>query len=117
MGKEVEIILDNIINSDCHDPFQALGFHVISETPPQSIIRTFQPHAESMQLIVDGEYIDMYKMRKEGLFEITVPRSEPFDYSLEATFYNETTHRFKDPYRHLPQLGAADRYPFNKVHH
>ncbi|MEN8134737.1 MAG: 1,4-alpha-glucan branching protein GlgB [Thermodesulfobacteriota bacterium] len=117
MGKEVEIILDNIIDSDCHDPFQVLGFHVISTKPPQSVIRTFQPHAESMQLVVDGEFSDMYKMREEGLFEISVPRSEPFDYSLEATFYNNTTHRFKDPYRHLPQLGADDRYLFNKGTH
>ncbi|MCK4839152.1 MAG: 1,4-alpha-glucan branching protein GlgB, partial [Desulfobulbaceae bacterium] len=83
----------------------------------QSIIRTFQPHAESMQLVVDGEFSDMYKMREEGLFEISVPRSEPFDYSLEATFYNNTTHRFKDPYRHLPQLSADDRYLFNNGTH
>jgi 1,4-alpha-glucan branching enzyme len=117
MGKKVEIILDSIINSDCHDPFQVLGFHVISEKPPESIIRTFQPHAESMQLVVDGESSDMYKMREEGLFEISVPRSEPFDYSLEATFYNNTTHRFKDPYRYLPQLGADDRYLFNSGTH
>lgn len=117
MGKEVEIILDNIIDSDCHDPFQVLGCHPISKTPPESIIRTFQPHAESMQLIVDGEAIDMYKMREEGLFEISVPRSTPFDYSLEATFFNNTTHRFKDPYRYLPQLGADDLHLFNNGTH
>ena len=117
MGNEVEIILDNIINSDCHDPFQALGFHIISRKPPESIVRTFNPHAEAMQLIIDGEAIDMYKMREEGLFEITVPRAEPFDYWLEATFYNDTTHRFKDPYRFLPQLSADDRYLFNNGTH
>ena len=68
MGKEVELILDDIIRSDCHDPFRVLGFHVISKKPPQSIIRTFQPHAKAMKLLVDGEKIDMYKMREEGLF-------------------------------------------------
>jgi 1,4-alpha-glucan branching enzyme len=117
MSKAVELILDNIMNSDCHDPFEVLGLHVISNDPPESIIRTFQPHAESMQLIVDNEFIDMYKMREEGLFEISVPRNEPFDYSLEATFYNNTTHRFKDPYRTMPQLGADDRYLFNNGTH
>jgi 1,4-alpha-glucan branching enzyme len=117
MGKEVDIILDSIIQSDCHDPFQVLGYHLISQNPPKSIVRSFQPHAESMQIIVDGEFIDMYKMREEGLFEITIPRSEPFDYSLEATFHNNTTHRFKDPYRTLPQLGADDRYLFNNGTH
>ncbi|MCA1765362.1 MAG: 1,4-alpha-glucan branching protein GlgB, partial [Desulfobulbaceae bacterium] len=117
MRNEVEIILDNIINSDCHDPFQVLGFHVISTKPPESIIRTFQPHAKALQLIIDGEAIDMYKMRDEGLFEITVPRAEPFDYWLEATFDNDTIHRFKDPYSFLPQLNANDRYLFNHGTH
>ncbi|MDT8335273.1 MAG: 1,4-alpha-glucan branching protein GlgB [Desulfurivibrionaceae bacterium] len=117
MGNEVEIILDNIINSDCHDPFQALGFHVISNSPPESVIRTFQPHAKAMRLIIDGEAVDMYKMREEGLFEITMPRAEPFDYRLEATFDNDTTHRFKDPYSFLPLLNVNDRYLFNNGTH
>jgi 1,4-alpha-glucan branching enzyme len=117
MVNEVEIILDNIINSDCHDPFQVLGFHVISNKPPESIVRTFQPHAEAMQLIIDGEAIDMYKMREEGLFEISVPRAEPLDYFLEATFHNNVIHRFKDPYSFLPQLNADDRYLFNHGTH
>ncbi len=117
MGKEVEIILENIIRSDCHDPFQVLGFHVISKKPPESIVRTFQPHAESMRLIIDDQKIDMYKMRDDGLFEITLPRSDNFEYSLEATYQHSSTYEFKDPYRFLPQLPDDDKYLFNKGTH
>ena len=49
--------------------------------------------------------------------EITVPRSDPFDYTLEATFHNSVTYQFKDPYRFLPQLGPNDRYLFNNGTH
>jgi len=117
MRSEIEQIIDKIINSDCHDPFQALGLHVISEKPPQSIIRTFQPHAESVRLLIDGELRDMYKMREEGLFEIIVPRLPPFDYSFDVTYYNHNTNRFADPYRPLPQLGNDDCYLFNNGTH
>ena len=117
MTTETELILDRIIESDCHDPFLALGFHVIGEDPAKSIIRAFQPHAESLKIIVDGEKTDMYKMRDEGLFEAIFPRSEPFDYTLEATYYNDSTFEFKDPYRHTPQLSEEDRYLFNHGTH
>ncbi|MEN8142713.1 MAG: 1,4-alpha-glucan branching enzyme, partial [Thermodesulfobacteriota bacterium] len=117
MGKEVEIILENIVRSDCHDPFQVLGFHVISKKPPKSIVRTFQPHAESMRLIIDDQKMDMYKMREEGLFEITLPRCDSFDYTLEATYHHHNEYQFKDPYQFLPQLSADDKFLFNKGTH
>ena len=85
MRNEIEQILENVINSDSHDPFQALGLHIISEKPAKSIIRTFQPHAESVRLLLDGEMLDMYKMREDGLFELIVPRLPPFEYSFEVT--------------------------------
>ncbi|MBU0485573.1 MAG: 1,4-alpha-glucan branching protein GlgB [Proteobacteria bacterium] len=114
MTTDIEIILNKVIESDLHDPFQVLGFHVISETPPKSVIRTFQPHADSMRLIIGNEKLDMYKMRKEGLYEIIIPKSEPFEYAFEATFFNNTTYTFNDPYRTLPHLSEDDRYLFNK---
>ncbi|MBU0482244.1 MAG: 1,4-alpha-glucan branching protein GlgB [Proteobacteria bacterium] len=117
MTTETEIILDRIIASDCHDPFLALGFHVISEDPPKSIIRAFQPHAESLKVIIDGQKTDMYKMREEGLFEAIFSRVEPFDYTYEATYYNNNKFEFKDPYRATPQLSDDDKYLFNHGTH
>ena len=117
MHSSIELILDQIINSDCHDPFRALGTHVISEKPPKSIIRTFQPHAESVRLLLDGDMSYMYKMREEGLFEIIVPRLPPFEYAFEVTYYNHQINSFKDPYRVLPQLSSDDRYLFNNGTH
>ncbi len=114
MASDIEKKIDLLIASESHDPFQVLGFHVISKEPPKAVIRTFQPHAESMRLLVDGESHDMYKMREEGLFEIEVSRAEPFDYQFEAIYYNGAAHTFKDPYRALPLLSEDDRYLFNQ---
>jgi 1,4-alpha-glucan branching enzyme len=57
-------------------------------------------------------------MRQEGLFEIVLHEyQEPFNYQLEATYFNGSTHVFDDPYRFLPQLSDMDMYLFNSGTH
>ncbi len=110
--------IDRIIESDHNDPFQVLGFHILDSDSSSSVIRTFQPHATEMNLVVDGNKREMFKTRREGLFEIVIPNSnEPFDYQFEAKFYDETLHIYKDPYRFLPQMTEYDRYLFNNGTH
>ncbi|MCB2184681.1 MAG: 1,4-alpha-glucan branching protein GlgB [Desulfobulbaceae bacterium] len=110
--------LDKVIASDHHDPFVVLGLHVLEHDPGSAIIRAFLPLAESVRLVFGDEKRDMYKMRDEGLFEIVIPDyAEPFDYSFEATAYNNTIHTFKDPYCFLPQLSEFDRHLFNSGTH
>ncbi|OGQ97218.1 MAG: 1,4-alpha-glucan branching enzyme [Deltaproteobacteria bacterium RIFOXYD12_FULL_57_12] len=118
MAIDIEQELERLLHADQHDPFQVLGLHLIDCEPPAAIIRAFQPHAESMRILVDGERRHMYKMRAEGLFEIIIPdRSQPFSYQLEATYYNNGTHIFVDPYCFMPLLGDMDRYLFNSGTH
>jgi 1,4-alpha-glucan branching enzyme len=110
--------IDRILVADHHDPFQVLGLHFIDQKPKAAQIRTFQPHAESVQLVIDGSKSYMYKMRQEGLFESVLHDfSEPFDYQLEVKYYNGDTNTFADPYSFLPQLSDMDRYLFNSGTH
>ena len=82
--------LDRVLASDQHDPFRVLGFHIVDPQKPTAIIRTFQPLAESVRLVMDGQKTDMYKMREEGLFETIINDfREPVDYCYELTQYNQ----------------------------
>ena len=58
MSIDVVRELDKVIQSDQHDPFQVLGFHVIDQKQSRAIIRTFQPHAESVRLVVGDKKVD-----------------------------------------------------------
>jgi 1,4-alpha-glucan branching enzyme len=111
--------IDRLLDLDHHDPFQVLGMHFIDQEKRSILIRTFQPHAESVQIIINSSTRSyLYKMRQEGLFEIVLREApEPFSYQLEATYFNGTTHTFEDPYRFLPQLSDLDRYLFNSGTH
>ncbi len=110
--------IDRVLDSDHHDPFQVLGMHFIEDKPKAVLVRTFQPHAESVQIVIGDTRSYLYKMRQEGLFEIVLHEfSEPFTYQIEAKYYNGTSHVFDDPYRFLPQLSELDRYLFNSGTH
>ena len=118
MSLDIVSELDRVLNSDQHDPFQVLGFHVIDHEKPSAVIRTFQPLAESVRLLYDGKKIDMYKMRNEGLFEIIISNyNEPIDYTYEVTLYNQLVKVVKDPYRILPQFTDFDQHLFNNGTH
>ena len=118
MSNYISLQIDRIIDSDHHDPFVVLGLHFIDQEPPAALVRTFQPHAESVQIVINGTKQYMYKMRQEGLFEIVLPEfSEPFPYHFEIQFYDKTIHATADPYCFLPQLGEIDRYLFNSGTH
>jgi 1,4-alpha-glucan branching enzyme len=118
MSNYISTQIDRVIDSDHHDPFQVLGLHFIDQKPRKALVRTFQPHAESVQIVINGEKQHMYKMRPEGLFEIILPDlSEPFPYHFEIQYFDKSVHTSADPYRFLPQLGDMDRYLFNSGTH
>ncbi|MDX2435190.1 MAG: 1,4-alpha-glucan branching protein GlgB [Desulfobacterales bacterium] len=118
MSNLISSQIDRIIASDHHDPFQVLGLHFIEQKPKVALVRTFQPHAESVQIVIGDQKQYMYKMRQEGLFEIVLHEfSKPFPYEFEIKYYDNTVHTISDPYRFLPQLGDMDRYLFNSGTH
>jgi len=118
MSIDVVKELDRVIDSDQHDPFVVLGCHIIDPDKPSAVIRTFQPLAESVRLIIGERRIDMYKMRDEGLFEAIVSEfTEPLEYEYEITLYNNLVRRCRDPYRFLPRFSEFDRHLFNSGTH
>jgi 1,4-alpha-glucan branching enzyme len=118
MSNSINSEIDRVIASDHHDPFAVLGLHFIDKQPREALVRTFQPHAEWVQLVTGGQKKYMYKMRQEGLFEIVLPEhSEPFPYELEIKYFDNTINTVADPYSFLPQLGDMDRYLFNSGTH
>ena len=118
MSNLISSLIDRVIDSDHHDPFQVLGLHFIDQKPKAALVRTFQPHAESVQIVIDGQKQYMYKMRKDGLFEIVLHEfPEPFSYKFEIKYFDGTVLTISDPYCFLPQLGDMDRYLFNSGTH
>ncbi len=118
MSNYISDQIDRVIASDQHDPFQVLGLHFLDGKPKSALVRTFQPYAESVQIIIHGDRQYMDKMRPEGLFEIVLPGlAEPFPYRYEIQYYDKTMHTVADPYSFLPQLGDMDRYLFNSGTH
>jgi len=118
MSNHISQQIDRVIASDHNDPFEVLGLHFIDQEGPAALVRTYQPHAESVQIVTGTTKQYMYKMRPEGLFEIILPEfSEPFPYQFEIQYYDNTIHTTADPYCFLPQLGEIDRYLFNSGTH
>jgi len=111
-------IIDKIVRSEYHDPFQVLGVHF--KGPDVAVIRTFQPHAASVDVLIDAEVYAMTKVRDEGIFELTLspsscadPDFHPYNYRFHITYFDANTYITNDCYRFLPQLGMDDRYLFN----
>ena len=93
MSNYISTQIDRVIDSDHNDPFQVLGLHFIDQEPRTALVRTFQPHAESVQIVINEKKQYMYKMREEGLFEIELPEfSEPFPYYFEIQYNDKTVH-------------------------
>jgi len=110
--------IDRVIASDHHDPFAVLGCHKIEGPKKKVVIRTFQPLAEAVKLILPDQSLDMYKMRPEGLFELELddPGHELI-YHYEIRLFNESTMTIQDPYNYPPQLNEMDRHLFNAGTH
>lgn len=110
--------LDRIIQSDHHDPFLVLGYHVLEHDLGKAIIRTFLPHAASVRLLLGEDRLDMYKMRDDGLFEVIIAAGDqPPAYRFEATCADGSVTTLHDPYRFLPLLSEFDRHLFNNGTH
>lgn len=112
-------ILTQVIQGDYHDPFEVLGVHKHNNAETL-LVRTFQPHAAKIDLLLEGREIEMERVDKHGVFEATIqPHGltdkdlPPFHYQFRITYSNGDTFTRNDPYRFLPQLNKDDAYLFN----
>ena len=113
-------ITEKILKADYHDPFAVLGVHFHADASGMATIRTFQPHASKVDLLLDGKKFAMERIHDDGLFAIDIERSNvsdpdltPFNYQYCITFYDGNQQTINDPYRFLPQLDKNDAYLFN----
>ena len=111
-------LFKQVIQGDHYDPFAVLGVHQLNVSA--LVIRTFQPHADSVDLLFEGKEIEMKKIDAAGLYEVQVNRNSlvdqdlhPFSYQFRITYKDGTVHTRNDPYRFLPQLDKKDSYLFN----
>jgi 1,4-alpha-glucan branching enzyme len=111
-------LIEKIVHSEFHDPFQVLGVH-FSENGT-AIFRTFQPHAASVDLLIETQTYRLKKIHPQGMFEIEISRSlgpdpdfNPYSYQFSITYFDGNIYVTNDPYRFLPQLGEEDKYLFN----
>ncbi|HPZ10325.1 MAG TPA: 1,4-alpha-glucan branching protein GlgB [Candidatus Eremiobacteraeota bacterium] len=112
-----------IIYLEHHDPFSVLGIHEVELQGKKSLtVRAYLPDAEEAYVLDmddnEKEY-KMYKLHKEGFFEIAYPgREKPFSYMLRTVSPAGQVETFRDSYAFLPYLTVQDVYLFGEgTHH
>ncbi len=114
-------IIEKIVCGSYHDPFQVLGVHKSLNNEKIVYVRTFQPHARSVALLLEDSTAEMSRIHQNGLFEVKLCKDDlrekslpPFSYQYKITFHDGTISTSNDPYRFLPQLSEQDIYLFNQ---
>jgi 1,4-alpha-glucan branching enzyme len=113
--------LDAIAGGSHDDPFAVLGPHAATvDGRPGLVIRTMQPAASDVQLVLPDRVIPMERRRGEGLFEVRL--------TLDGRARDEFVYRFRvregdavrevgDPYRVGAVLGDVDLHLFAEGTH
>ena len=112
--------IDRIVHSTHYDPFQVLGVHFSGEDDKIATVRTFQPHAGTVELLIGGRRFPMTRIREEGMYEVSLDRTnladpdlDPYVYQFAISYQSGFVQTINDPYRFLPQLEERDGYLFN----
>jgi len=71
-----------ILDCSHHDPFQVLGAHFSVPDSRSVTLRTFQPLAESVHLLLGELRLAMEKTHSEGFFEIVLRQDKLTDPDL-----------------------------------
>ena len=112
--------IDRLLRAEHYDPFRVLGVHFTGSNKQTAVVRCFQPHAESVSLLIDKQSIPMIKVRDEGLFELEIDTEtiadkdlDPYNYQYEIIYHDGTQKVINDPYRFMPIMSEEDKYLFN----
>ncbi len=97
------------------NPFSLFGVH---QEGGLRIVRTFQPNAESVGLLVDGvdTALPMQKVHPAGIFEAEMPARKR-RYRLRLTHANGDSWEIEDAYRFPSVLGDLDLYLMGQGSH
>ena len=96
-------------------PFDVLGMHLAPEPRTGRVIRVFQPHVASIDVLLDGVRTPLERVHAEGVFEAVFPElTSQTPYRLALTHHDGSEEIADDPYRFGPVLGETDLYLFNE---
>jgi 1,4-alpha-glucan branching enzyme len=114
--------LDAVAHGTSDNPFASLGPHA-SSTDGTAVIRTMQPAAERVEIVIrsSGVAIPMTRRHPHGLYEAVVPLDgaaiNALDYRLRITEPGGYTREVDDPYRYGQVLTDFDLHLFSEGTH
>ncbi len=96
-------------------PFSVYG---IQRENGQRIVRTIQPQAETVELLLDGDSgpLPMQRVHPDGIFEVEFPPRKRH-YRLRITRADGISWEVEDAYRFPPMLGELDLYLIGQGSH
>src|SRR5688572_7967529 len=107
-GAEIEAIVGGYHG----DAFRILGPHAVRKKAtraPGWEVRTFLPHAESVEVIAGEQRSSMEKLHAQGFF-CAVLTGDPRPYRIHTKLYDGREIDIDDPYRFGPLLPDSDLY-------
>ncbi|MDX1403844.1 MAG: 1,4-alpha-glucan branching protein GlgB [Woeseiaceae bacterium] len=105
--------LDALVRGENPDPFALLGVHGKGK---KRIVRTFQPHAESVTLLTKNDGMPMQRIHEAGVFAALLP-GRAAHYRLRVEAKGGHLAELEDPYRFQSSLGEADLYLLGEGSH
>lgn len=107
-------LLDAVAAGTHHDPHAVLGIHPAEDGTWR--IRTRRPLATAVIAnFPDGNAVRFEHLRA-GIWEAETAR-QPREYTITATYADESEYTEDDPYRHLPSIGEMDLYLIGEGRH
>jgi 1,4-alpha-glucan branching enzyme len=114
-------LLDAIAAGTADDPFAILGPHAAThDGRPAIVIRTMQPSASSVELVVGDRAMPMERRHRDGLFELFIDadgRSARDLFYRLRVYEGGSSREFIDPYRFGQVLGDFDLHLFSEGTH
>ena len=97
------------------NPFSLYGLH---REGGKRIVRTIQPQADSVALLLDGveEPVPMQRVHPDGIFEVEMPPRKRH-YRFRITQANGNSWEVEDAYRFPSMLGDLDLYLMGQGSH
>jgi 1,4-alpha-glucan branching enzyme len=125
-GQETSGLADELallMRAEHSDPFRLLGPHVTERDGVRRVlIRTIQPHAAAVEIMLRGKAIPAERIHADGIFEALLPpniseRPEPRDYRLRIRWDSKNTGEIPDTYAFPPVLTDFDLHLFREGTH
>jgi len=114
-------MLDAVATGTADDPFAILGPHAATHNGrPAIVVRTMQPSASGVELVVGDRAMPMERRHRDGLFELFIDADgrSPRDLFYRLRVHEgATTREFIDPYRFGQVLGDFDLHLLSEGTH